>query len=141
MLWGTSLGFDAMARFTEEPRLSRVALVPLALGVCVGVSVAALELHGVLRLPHGAPALRAAFWLLIADVIAVGMFATSLFVSLVGMDKGLALDLSMMGFFGAMMAGFSRDLLGVRTAQVEAKRPEVEAPAWPASFEELPPEI
>ena len=143
ILWGTSLGFDAMSRLTEDPRLGRVALLPLVLGVCVGVSVAALELHGVLRLPHASPSLRAAFWLLIADVAALGMFTASALVRWVGLERGLALDLSMLGFFGAMLAGFTRDLLGVRTAPVRPGAPRVpaeECPRWPATFEELPPE-
>jgi hypothetical protein len=144
MLWGISLGFDAMARFAEEPRLGRVALGPLVLGLALGVGAAALELHTVLRLPSAAENLKPAFWVLLADVIGLGLFMASVFVRLAAMDPGLARELSLLGFFTAMMSGFTRDLLGLRTVPERAPRQPVPGrpPVWPARIEEpVPPEL
>lgn len=140
ILWGSSLGFDGMSRFASEPRLALVAWVPLALGTALGVSAAALELHSLLRMKSGDPSQRSAFWVLIAEVTALGLFSASLLVRLRGMDAGLAVELSMYGFLTAMLTGFSRDLLGLRTAR---PAPEIRRrPLWSRGLEEpLPPEL
>lgn len=119
MLWGIALGFDGMSRFVGAPLLGKAALVPLALGVAVASHVGAGELCSLLRLPRGAPGHRAAFWTLIGEVTALGLFTASLGLRVHGGAAGLAAELSLVGFVIAMVAGSARDLL-----EVQGRRPE-----------------
>jgi hypothetical protein len=117
MLWGISLGFDGMARFASQPLLGVVAVAPLGAGVAFGAFSASGELGGLLRLRRGDPVQRAAFWILIGEVTALGLCCASLWFRTRGADAGLATELTMIGFVLAMLAGFARDLLGVQWAR------------------------
>jgi uncharacterized membrane protein len=114
MLWGISLGFDGMARFASQPLLGVVAVAPLGAGVAVGAFAASGELSGLLRMQRGDRAQRAAFWILIAEVTALGLCCASLWFRTQGDDAGLAGELTMIAFVLAMLAGFARDLLGLQ---------------------------
>lgn len=133
MLWGVALGFDGMARFAHEPWLGAFALVPLGVGVSVGTYVAAGELCGFLRLGPGSSSHRAAFWILIAEVTTLGLCTASLWLRTQGGHAGLAAELLVVGFVIAMVAGSSRDLLGVQN-QRRPRIPQARRMASPRSL-------
>src|SRR5690348_12394339 len=84
LCWGTTLGFDAMARFASEPLLGAIAVWPLAAGIVAGVSVAAIELGEWLRLPVMSAHQRPGLWLLLGDVAVLALFVASFGIRLTG---------------------------------------------------------